>query len=519
MTPRPMKTRKPVRKQQPTSPSLTSLISSITKASSNSSGSNSTVTPESYAKQHRSSRNGQGNAAPSRLQKLPTQQPTPQPTPPESPVGSRPDVFAYMEDGDDDSEEELHHVGPEEEMEDEEDEGASDEDDEDHEEYEEHQAVHSDFGSSDPTTTRQSPRSPPQMAQFPSTPRSRPLSGSFNSDSGISIRSSSPEQDSPPQQRKPISNRPPRLRQFDLDSSPESFYIRPSRSVPQTATFASQQPTFPPPQSLLPFQRSSPPATLTARPQQQPHPASIASKISATSQSSTSIRPIYRRFEALTNTLLLQLQSELQRLETDLAQLDATLYPSDHPADSKSRRSRRQDLLPQQRDQLEWQRAELFGLLGAKLEQYHRTLTSYHALTKMSSPGTEEIEKLKALMRTEPHEPSFLARLEDLATLSAPSDSTIQHSTELALRSAHGSGNGNVRLDDRQTALFAGGAVLMTILAFKFVPSLVARVVLGAVVVAAMVGCGLLPELEKERWRKQVGVYAGAVVALATIVG
>lgn len=61
----------------------------------------------------------------------------------------------------------------------------------------------------------------------------------------------------------------------------------------------------------------------------------------------------------------------------------------------------------------------------------------------------------------------------------------------------------------------------MTIIAFKVVPRLPARMVLGAVVVAAMIGCGMLPDLEWDegKWRRQLGTYVLGVGVLALAVG
>ncbi|WDK18556.1 hypothetical protein CGRA01v4_09841 [Colletotrichum graminicola] len=97
----------------------------------------------------------------------------------------------------------------------------------------------------------------------------------------------------------------------------------------------------------------------------------IASKLCAADSDRSSIKPIYRRFEALNHRLLLHLQDELAELEEQLHRLDT--------ADTQTRRmqncilpaSRRQDALTA--GELQWHKTDVLGKIGYKLSQYSTT--------------------------------------------------------------------------------------------------------------------------------------------------
>lgn len=137
----------------------------------------------------------------------------------------------------------------------------------------------------------------------------------------------------------------------------------------------------------LPF---VPPSTLSARYQQQvkPHALPRAEKIPVTgyeklaSQLSYSrdaeergerIRPMYRKFEALNHRILLHLQDEISELEEQLHRLDN--------ADTQSRRTDRY-IVPASRraaaqagGELQWHKTDVLGRIGYKLTQYSISLT------------------------------------------------------------------------------------------------------------------------------------------------
>lgn len=94
----------------------------------------------------------------------------------------------------------------------------------------------------------------------------------------------------------------------------------------------------------------------------------IASKLCIDDSDRSSIKPIYRRFEALNHRLLLHLQDELAELEEQLHRLDT--------ADTQTRRmqncflpaSRRQDVLTA--GELQWHKTDVLGKIGYKISQY-----------------------------------------------------------------------------------------------------------------------------------------------------
>lgn len=97
----------------------------------------------------------------------------------------------------------------------------------------------------------------------------------------------------------------------------------------------------------------------------------LATKLSAGSMhigSGPTLKPMYRRFEALNHRLLLHLQDELVELEEQLHRLDTT--------DTQTRRvqncilpaSRRQEAAAA--NELQWHKTDILGKIGFKLNQY-----------------------------------------------------------------------------------------------------------------------------------------------------
>lgn len=210
---------------------------------------------------------------------------------------------------------------------------------------------------------------------------------SVHSDSGISIGSDTPEQESPLIQRKAGEARtfPAQTRQMtrqssnssstshkrtsrsrqpdNFDASPESFYTRPVRSRGPSNI---RMTPFPPMQTLVPFQQPQSEVEHCSE-NQGPDFSQLSRHLSAVEADESSAPPIYRRFETLTNRLLLQLQAEIQTLETDLADLDSAILATEK-SNSRSRNARH--------SKLSWQRADLCALLSVKLDTY-RTFSPY----------------------------------------------------------------------------------------------------------------------------------------------
>ncbi|GKT90165.1 hypothetical protein Ct61P_08015 [Colletotrichum tofieldiae] len=145
----------------------------------------------------------------------------------------------------------------------------------------------------------------------------------------------------------------------------------------------------------------------------------IASKLCTADSDRSSIKPIYRRFEALNHRLLLHLQDELAELEEQLHRLDT--------ADTQTRRmqncilpaSRRQDVLTA--GELQWHKTDVLGKIGYKISQY-----------TPPCPKPQDVDFYRAYLAN--HNPiaeietRFLDPLDDLVSLARPSSSSSRES-------------------------------------------------------------------------------------------
>lgn len=269
----------------------------------------------------------------------------------------------------------------------------------------------------DASTTSASPKPGSPMPQMPGQIHMEPSSmgevhqqhhwrkgkvreGSLHSDSGISVRSSSPEQPSPAmrpaypnvrslsssdkgvpapaQGGRHVALAPPRLAgtrtatsprdwsaHVDPDGRPEEYYRPPRPTVMQRAQVSKPAPkeTQRRPSKLVVRNRSHQ-SGVAAHPNRPGYDV-LASVIH--SRGDASLKPIYRKFEVLNNRILLYLQDELAELEIELRELDNAIAREDH-ALGKTYASRRAEArLP---SQLHWRRMELIGRSYAKVEQY-----------------------------------------------------------------------------------------------------------------------------------------------------
>ncbi|KAK1961751.1 hypothetical protein LY78DRAFT_706281 [Colletotrichum sublineola] len=152
----------------------------------------------------------------------------------------------------------------------------------------------------------------------------------------------------------------------------------------------------------------------------------IASKLCATDSDRSSIKPIYRRFEALNHRLLLHLQDELAELEEQLHRLDT--------ADTQTRRmqncilpaSRRQDALTA--GELQWHKTDVLGKIGYKISQYNHVLSSFKDTQLLPAPSLQDVDFYRAYLAS--HNPiveietRFLEPADDLVSLARPSSSS-----------------------------------------------------------------------------------------------
>ncbi|KAL0936903.1 uncharacterized protein CTRU02_209119 [Colletotrichum truncatum] len=277
----------------------------------------------------------------------------------------------------------------------------------------------------------------------------------------------------------------------------------------------------------------------------------IASKLCAGDSDRTSIRPIYRRFEALNHRLLLHLQDELAELEEQLHRLDT--------ADTQTRRlqncflpaSRRQEALTA--GELQWHKTDVLGKIGYKLGQYNHVLSSFKETQCLPGPDSRDIEYYRAYLAN--HNPiveietRFLDPTDDLVSLARPSSSYSRDTdfssdelrTPMPRKSAFRfTGPKAERIRKIQAfllnsyplavAVAFAAAFLLPILTFAVIPGFVGRmavVLLVAVGVAlAVVQAGIFGT-GKNRTASQAateglmvsGIYVGVMAVVAGIFG
>ncbi|MCJ1326130.1 hypothetical protein MMC10_002794 [Thelotrema lepadinum] len=499
MSSRNTRSRKQPIKNSAFSVSMASLASAFTQTSKSSSGSNSTVTQES----HSSSKQGVSKRSTGQTRRISRKESSSHKS---SDHGKRPNVFAFRVD---DDEEERDVVGD----------LPSDSDVPSPPDFEE--------SESPPVPDMPVAPQPPISAKLPTFAEGfeqmipdRPLSfASLHSDSGISIRSASPERPSPKMTQKPASKpflekskarSKPMVRGNSNNSmassssgtrpppqtwqgTPESYYS--SGSQPERTTKQiTRRTTSKKSSTSISTSKSKPntkaPRQLPAQPTLTPSKGGydlLASSLSTLpTVDSDTPKPLYRRFEALNNRILLVLQDEISTMENDLSVMDA-LIANESPPGPTSRRSELQAPTP-----LQSNRTVLYGCLMQKLSIYNKAFASYNALSSLPSPTETLVDTYKSFLNTThplvASETAFLNHLSDLATVASASASTSPF---------HGNRNG-VRSEEEvavadKSALTACAAMLFTIVVFKLVPSFVARVVLGVMVVGVGVGSGMLP--------------------------
>ncbi|KAL8785727.1 MAG: hypothetical protein Q9213_003194 [Squamulea squamosa] len=354
--------------------------------------------------------------------------------------------------------------------------------------------------------------------------------GSFHSDSGISMGSSSTDGDSPILQHKypsirrtsrfsSVSHEPSIPEHHGLTVSPDPFTVPcPAFGVdvwPQLETVSSDTP-----EAYYATQSNVPPKTLDVSIFQLPvtppelspqlprsrkhHPvkepcmkkqgyAQLASTISL--QPDSILKPVYRKFDTLNNRILLYLQDEIVELETELERLDDAITKEERYLGKTTHlASRRAEA--KKPSQLQWQRNELLGRCASRINMYNQAFSSYSALTSTSSPSSYSdirayqkwLTKHNPIVETET---SFIHHRKDLVTISG----RHQLSSPLVLE---------------YSPVTVALTILTTIIVFKFVPQFFARLIMSAVIGLALM-CLVSPaslldlRLLKEK-RKGVGV-------------
>ncbi|KAI9725377.1 MAG: hypothetical protein M1828_003227 [Chrysothrix sp. TS-e1954] len=97
--------------------------------------------------------------------------------------------------------------------------------------------------------------------------------------------------------------------------------------------------------------------------------AKLASKLSGELGNSRKIQPLYRRFEALNHRILLHLQDEISEMEEELSSLDQHVYHISNMAGVRPRAASRRSAA-RLGGELEYQRTDLLGRIFMKVKQY-----------------------------------------------------------------------------------------------------------------------------------------------------
>lgn len=368
--------------------------------------------------------------------------------------------------------------------------------------------------------------------------------GSLHSDSGISVRSSSPDQGSPIlQQKLPTVFDEPGTEQ-DTQASYHmeryGFQLTPDSAADRNRAFGHKHwPSLETDHSQCPeaYYAPSPPLfAQTARDagvelsemsprlprqlirgtshQERPRPKAstsgyefLASNIH--SEDDALLKPIYRKFEMLNNRMLLFLQDEISEMEDQLKDLDDAIAHEEQNNVRRPASRRAEAKLP---SQLQWHRLELVGRSFAKVEQYNRALTSYSNLTKSLEPASHAditayrswITKHAPIVESET---AFLNKDSDLLCVSPPSAPRSDFRSGTALETP---------------VIVVAFGLLSTIIVFKLVPQIIARLVISAMVGVASL-CTLSPEVMNRPgsvldWGKAVATYTAVMGLLAVVV-
>ena len=226
--------------------------------------------------------------------------------------------------------------------------------------------------------------------------------GSLHSDSGISVRSSSPDQGSPIMQHKlptvfdePDTQQDPQdsysMERYDFQFTPDPATDRNlafhHNHWPLFGTDDSQCPEAyyaPSPPTLaqttndagVELSEMSPrlPRRLTRNVPHKERPRPKASKTgyeflasNIHSHDDALLKPIYRKFETLNNRMLLFLQDEISEMEEQLKDLDDAIALEEQTSSRGPASRRAEAKLP---SQLQWHRLDLLGRSFAKIDQY-----------------------------------------------------------------------------------------------------------------------------------------------------
>ncbi|MCJ1477072.1 hypothetical protein MMC13_005743 [Lambiella insularis] len=498
--------RTPIRKK----PSAASLFSNLTHASNGSNDSNATVTPESVAKsKQRASKSGTSRMTTST--RASNRKHSSRSTPTMPPVEERPNVFEFMVEDEDGHGEAVELEGI-------------------HVPQELHLDTASVGSSSSAEQSYYTRATRIQKGQRQGWDEHSLPSGSSFNDSGISVRSSSPERDSPILRQKLPNSRvskgkskqinedapvdstthyvtsPRVLRPFDggPDTSPEAFYSTASRPSLQHHGYTSSE-------CSLPSRRNTDHDVEVHDQEASGMPDDIkpgdkvtTSKMSLDKGASAPVKPVYRKFESLNNRALLCLQDDISDLETRLHHIDQAIAAAGN--DGKRKEMSANGEIDESRH-LRWQRRELIGQILTNLDQYNRALSSYSDVTKqVNDAAPTDIEAYKAWMS-------------EHSSTNDTQNILDYHKDLITIDSRHRRQSTN----SERPAIATGFAILMTIIAFKITPQFLSRLVVGMIIGVAM-SCSGLPSTNADlnhlqESGKRIAIYAAVMIILALAVG
>ncbi|KAL9131699.1 MAG: hypothetical protein Q9217_000440 [Psora testacea] len=211
------------------------------------------------------------------------------------------------------------------------------------------------------------------------------------------------------------------------------------------------------------------------------------------------LRPIYRKFETLNNRMLLYLQDEISEIEDQLRELDAAIAQEDSDLERGPESRRSEAKLP---SQLQWHRLDLLGRSFAKVDQYNRALTSYSNLVKSLDPASQRDIKIykEWIAQHVPvsrEETRFLQTEADLVAVTPPHNPSQPQAYQGA------------QLDFPIIVL--AFAFVSTIIVFRVVPQILARLVISAMVGIASL-CTLSPSMSMSLeglrdWKQGITMY------------
>ncbi|KAF1984381.1 hypothetical protein K402DRAFT_142802 [Aulographum hederae CBS 113979] len=154
----------------------------------------------------------------------------------------------------------------------------------------------------------------------------------------------------------------------------------------------------------------------------------LASKLQANQSeqenSKDKLMPMYRGFEGLKHRVLLHLQDEISQLEEELRILDECIAQLPQPEGMENLPASRRAETNHGTD-LHHRRTSHLGKIFMKLEQYNQALTSYsNSIRNFERTESEQIQRYRVWMQEhapiDPNEAKFLGHAEDLISARRP---------------------------------------------------------------------------------------------------